>query len=345
MSLYVDIQKKLGDFSLNVTVSAEKGVLGLLGSSGCGKSLTLRCIAGIEKPDRGVIRLDGQTCYDSVKWVNLRPQKRRVGMMFQNYALFPNMTVEQNLLCGIERGKERQKRLAELMERFQLTELRALRPGQLSGGQQQRTALARCLGGNPSVLLLDEPFSALDTHLKNTLQLQLREQLNAFDGTAVLVTHDRDEAYLLCDHIAIMDGGKILTVGETREVFRNPVTAAAARLTGCKNVISARKVGEYTVFVPEWGGMLTVSQPVPAELTAIGIRAHDLLPVGAPGENTIELTGGMLTEYPFEWNALLRTPSGGTVHWKAAKSHIDGGGAPPLPQFLYIPPERVLLLR
>lgn len=344
MSVEVDIHKNLGDFALNAAFSAGDGVLGLLGSSGCGKSLTLRSIAGIETPDRGRIVLNGWTCFDSSRRVNLPPQKRRVGIMFQNYALFPNMTVEQNLLCAIDRkASNRRQRLNELLERFELAELRSLRPSQLSGGQQQRTALARCVGMEPSVLLLDEPFSALDAHLKADLQLRLREQLRTFPGTVILVTHDRDEAYLLCDSIAVMDRGHIIAADEKGRLFRNPKTAAAARLTGCKNVVSARKAGDYAVFVPDWRCTLTTAQPVPNGLTAVGIRAHDFYPINETRTGAVELTGGTVTEFPFEWSVLLRTIGGGTVHWKVPKGMLSGT-PPMIPKRLAVLPENVLLL-
>ena len=163
MSVSVDIEKNLGSFQLKVKFQAADETLALLGASGCGKSMTLKCIAGIEKPDRGRIEVDGVTLFDSERGINLTPQKRRTGLMFQNYALFPNMTVLQNIRTGANRETDRQKRSAAVdavMESFGLTELSGRLPHQLSGGQQQRTALARILVSNPRILLLDEPFSA-----------------------------------------------------------------------------------------------------------------------------------------------------------------------------------------
>ena len=152
MSLSVDIRKRLGSFTLDVNFTAERGITSLLGASGCGKSMTLKCIAGIEKPDEGVIELDGRTLYDSAKGINLPPQARRVGYLFQNYALFPNMTVRQNILCGLNREKDRavkQRRLREMLKMMQLEGFEERKPAQLSGGQQQRVALARILVSDP----------------------------------------------------------------------------------------------------------------------------------------------------------------------------------------------------
>ena len=172
MSVSVNIKKKYGDFCLDVAFEGGNEVLSLLGASGCGKSLTLRCIAGIETPDEGKIIINGVTVFDSEKRIDLKPQKRRVGMLFQNYALFPNMTVEENILCGLEGlrdKKERKARCKEAVSAFQLEGLEKHLTHQLSGGQQQRVALARMLVSEPEILLLDEPFSALDSHLRPEL--------------------------------------------------------------------------------------------------------------------------------------------------------------------------------
>ena len=193
MSLTVDIHKQLGRFSLDAAFRADGGTLGLLGASGSGKSLTLKCIAGIERPDRGKILLNGVTLFDSERRINLPPQKRRVGYLFQNYALFPNMTVRQNILCGIRWERDRARRAAEFRRVVELLHLQGLeeqRPDQLSGGQQQRTALARILVSRPELLMLDEPFSALDEHLRDQLQIQMKKLLDAFDGDILLVTHN-----------------------------------------------------------------------------------------------------------------------------------------------------------
>ena len=165
MSLSVHIRKKLGNFHLAVDLEHSDGITGILGASGCGKSLTLKAVAGIMRPDEGRIVLNGRVLFDSEEGICIKPQEREVGYLFQNYALFPNMTVEKNILCGLSREKDRKKRreqMEEMLERMELTEQRKLYPWQLSGGQQQRTALARMLVSGPKLLLLDEPFSALD---------------------------------------------------------------------------------------------------------------------------------------------------------------------------------------
>ena len=307
MSLHVDIKKRLGSFVLESAFEQDGGVLGLLGASGCGKSMTLKCIAGIEKPDEGRIVLDGRVLYDSAARVNLPPQQRQVGYLFQNYALFPNMTVRQNIAVGLHREKDRRKRERELEDAihlFQLDGLENHRPHQLSGGQQQRVALARILVNRPQLLMLDEPFSALDSHLRLRLQMELKERLGVFGRDVLMVTHSRDEAYHMCGRIAVMESGKIKIVKETKELFADPESICAAAITGCKNIAPVRKIGEYEVEVPDWGIRLTTAKPVRDDVTAVGIRAHYFNTKTLQNRADVVYAGEM--EEPFEVSVRFR---------------------------------------
>lgn len=323
MSLYVNIKKRLGDFTLDLEFESKKGVLGLLGASGCGKTLTLKCVAGIVTPDKGIIILGGNTLFDSEKRINLPPQKRRVGYLFQNYALFPNMTVEQNIACGLCHEKDRTARreaVAGIMERMRLGGLGKRRPYQLSGGQQQRAALARILVGQPEALLLDEPLSALDSHLKDHLAAELWDILKAFGKDTLLVTHSRDEAYKLCHTLAIMDEGRLKGMGGTKDIFADPRTRAGAALTGCKNIAAASKAGDTLIWVPAWGVTLDAGRPVGEGLCAVGIRAHHFSP-DTP-ENAFPIRIMDEIEEPFEWTVkfVYEGQSGsGPVWWRMAK--------------------------
>ena len=301
MSLYVDIKKDLGGFRLSVKFEAKDGVMGILGPSGCGKSMTLRCIAGVERPDEGRIVLDGVTLFDSEQRINLKPQQRRVGYLFQNYALFPNMTVRQNILCGAKWEKDKAKReelLARYIELMQLSGLEGHYPAQLSGGQQQRVALARILVNQPKLLMLDEPFSALDTHLREKLLVEMKGILERFGGVSIAVTHSRDEAYDLCDTIALMGDGRIHTLKPTKELFADPGTKAGASMTGCKNFSRARKIGEYEVEALDWGVGFTTAKPVRDDVAYIGIRAHYFSPNTKQNSHPVKLLGKI--EEPFE---------------------------------------------
>ena len=225
MSLDVNIEKDLGGFHLSAHFSVENGIVGFLGASGSGKSMTLKCIAGIETPDRGSIVLDGVTLFDSETHVNLPPQKRQVGYLFQNYALYPHMTVRKNILCGLHDVKgraEREARLREALRLFQLEDIAEHRPSEISGGQAQRVALSRILVNKPKLLMLDEPFSALDSHLRLQLQLELKKTLSAYNGTVLMVTHSRDEAYHMCDAITIVENGTFDSVRATKPLFADP---------------------------------------------------------------------------------------------------------------------------
>ncbi|MDO4267186.1 MAG: ATP-binding cassette domain-containing protein [Eubacteriales bacterium] len=283
MSLLVDVEKDFGGFVLSASFEAGQEVMGILGASGCGKSMTLRCIAGIVTPDRGRIVLNGETLFDSERGINLPPQKRRVGLLFQNYALFPNMTVEQNLRTGLYRARkdkgrisgEEERAIAGMMEKFFLTGLEKHRPFQLSGGQQQRVALARILLTRPGLLMLDEPFSALDGYLRWNLELELSELLKEFGGTTLFVSHSRDEVYRICDRICVMEKGRSTPAAPVKEMFEEPRTLAACMLSGCKNYSEAeRQEKPGWIYARDWEQAFDCGRPVEADITDIGVRSH-----------------------------------------------------------------------
>ena len=345
MSLIVDIRKSLGGFTLDVKFRAENGITSLLGASGCGKSMTLKCIAGIEKPDEGLIELDGRVLFDSERRINLPPQQRRVGYLFQNYALFPTMTVAQNILCGLNREKDRaakERRLREMLRMMQLEGLEDRKPAQLSGGQQQRTALARILVNDPQILLLDEPFSALDAHLRDSLKVELRDLLERFGREVLMVTHDRNEAYNMSREIAVMDGGRLLTVKPTKELFADPGSVPAAVLTGCKNIAAARRLDEHTVEVPDWGVRLETKRRVEEGLCAVGVRAHYFSPSSPQNRFPVQYFEEM--EEPFETIIQFRyasqSPDSPPVWWRLTKEKKPSQ----FPPELGIAPANILLL-
>lgn len=373
LRLGVDIKKKLKEFSLDIGFQAGKGCLGILGPSGCGKSMTLKSIAGIVKPDSGRIAIQyaqgeaagGRVLYDSALKINQRPQVRRVGYLFQNYALFPNMTVEQNILTGLNAlgrspsgarkrvlrsPEEKNAKVKEMVGRFRLEGLEKRYPAQLSGGQQQRVALARILAYEPEVLLLDEPFSAMDTYLREGLRLELAGVIKDYDGVTVMVTHDRDEAYQLCDSLLLLDRGRVLAGGKTRDIFQSPVTCQAARLTGCKNISRIERLGDYRVRALDWDGLeLVTEQRVGDFVTAVGIRAHDFEPLSEEeaGQwklkedgNLIPVRTPSISEMPFEWYITLENG----LWWKKEKDIHTHDTAGVVPQWLRVEPSALLLL-
>lgn len=286
MSLSVDIRKRLGAFSLDASFASDDATetLALLGASGSGKSVALKCIAGTERPDEGRIVLNDRVLFDSAAGVDVSVRERRVGYLFQSYALFPTMTVEQNVVAGVRSGSraERLARAHEQIRAFRLDGLERLRPAQLSGGQQQRCALARIMANGPELLLLDEPFSALDGYLRWQLELELADTLRAFPGGVVFVTHSRDEVYRMCDRVCVLTNGHSGRTVSTRELFDAPATLAEAVMSGCKNVSAATPVGDHALSCVDWGVTLACEREAAGSDHA-GIRAHDLRLVEADG--------------------------------------------------------------
>ena len=342
MVLSVDIEKTLGDFHLQVRFEAEREIMALLGASGCGKSMTLKCIAGIQRPDRGRIVLGDRVLFDSEAGINLPPQKRHVGYLFQQYALFPNMTVEQNILAGARGGtrQERRATVAEMVRTFRLEGLQKLRPSQLSGGQQQRVALARILAGQPELLLLDEPFSALDEHLKWQLELELSDTLKTFPGGVLFVSHSRDEVYRLCDTVCVLTEGKSDPKETIQELFAAPATLGAALISGCKN-ISPAEVRPEGLFCPDWGVTLRTAQTVSDRTRYAGIRAHYFTLEG--DGNSIPCRVSRVIDNVFSTVVMLSTPGPGLLRLELDKDRWAALGEP-RELTLYIAPEDVMPL-
>ena len=348
MSIILDIEKRVKGFHLKVSLSAQDETLSLLGASGCGKSMTLKCIAGMEKPDSGRIIVDGVTLFDSEKHINLAPQQRRTGLMFQNYALFPNMTVQQNILAGTRRDRSldraaKMKKVHRIMETFGLEQHADHLPGQLSGGQQQRTALARLLVSDPSILLLDEPFSALDSHLRFRMEQEMRQVIKDFGHTVILVSHDRDEVYRLSDKIAVMNDGKVDVYAGRQEVFKNPVTRTACILTGCKNISPIIKIDEHHIFAKDWCMELETQECV-KDAEFIGIRHHYINGSGKCNAFTCDVVSE--TENPFTYSVMLRIadkPEARTFGWEPDKEEWMKIRSDRVQ--IHIPKESVLLLR
>lgn len=361
--LSVEIHKNLGSFKLNIAFESKCRRLGILGASGCGKSLTLKSIAGIEEPDSGRIAVGDRVLFDRQKKISLRPQERRVGYLFQNYALFPNMTVAQNIAVGLRGSKEeKRKRVDEMVEKFQLRGLEGHVPGQLSGGQQQRAALARIMAYEPEMILLDEPFSALDVHLRDKMQRELMEMLKDYPGFVILVSHSRDEIYRMSEEVLILDEGKIVGQGNTKQVFLSPGSVAAAKLTGCKNITAAdftkvdstatniTAVGSIeagSIDVKEWGMTLPVHRVPEQKICAIGIRAHEFL-VEKNSEKdyiTFDVLDAIITEDMFEYQISFRPSEKavGRVDWKISKREWNPEKQG-MPEKIYLDEKDLLLL-
>jgi len=288
--LIVNIQNQCPGFVLDISFSTNEHPLGLLGSSGAGKSMILRCIAGIETPTKGQIILNGRVLFDSEQKINLPARDRQIGYLVQNYALFPHLTVAQNIAFGLPQGTPTstiKQQVEDQLTAVQLPGLANRYPHQLSGGQQQRVALARALASHPQALLLDEPFSALDSHLRSQLEQQLITTLATYPGETIFVTHNLEEAYRVCQDLLVLSEGKAIASGAKQKIFERPLTFSVAQLTGCKNFSRALITPCQQVEARDWDCILKVIEPIPDTLSYIGIRAHQLIFTNNPHqENT-----------------------------------------------------------
>ena len=338
-----DGERILDELSLDIH---DKEFVTFLGPSGCGKTTTLRVIAGFITPKSGNVFFDGKDI------ASVPPYKRQVNTVFQKYALFPHLNVYENVAFGLRLKKLPEEtirpKVLEMLETVGLRGFERRSINQLSGGQQQRTALARILAYEPEILLLDEPFSAMDTYLREKLRLELAEALKDYDGVSILVTHDRDEAYQLCPEILLMDQGKVLARGKTRDIFAWPQTCKAARLTGCKNISRIRRMGERHICALDWGGLeLMADRLVGEEITAVGIRAHDFEPLSRQKaaayayENCIPVEEPQVSEMPFEWYITLKNG----LWWKREKTIHTHNSAGVIPEYLRVDPSAILLLK
>jgi len=347
--LLCDIEKNFKGFSLNVHIHAKSGVTALMGASGSGKSMTLRCIAGVSKPDRGRIELNGKVLFDSEKKINLPPQKRNTGFLFQDYALFPNMTVCENIMTGVKEKTRRERKTAAqtLAQTFHLSPHLDKYPHQLSGGEKQRCALARIVAGSPDILMLDEPFSSLDSHLRWELEMELAALFSNFPKPVLYVSHNRDEVYRLCGDIVIINRGKSEIAGDKWALFANPLTVQTARLTGCKNIVAARGEGTL-VSIPDWGVEFNLAEPR-HDIHYAGIRANHIVPASAAREDAIAAA------FPFEivneiedtFTVILMVRKRGTqlppIRWEMRKK--DRETLRNVPQELALLREHILFLK
>jgi len=372
MSLSVSIKKSFPAFTLDVDIEAGNETIGWLGESGCGKSLTMRCIAGIETPDEGKIVVNGKTFFEREAGkrptVNLSPQERKTALLFQNYMLFPNLTVAENVAAGIDRKLPKEERNAQVdaeLKRFGLDGFGKRYPSQLSGGQQQRVALARMLAAKPDILMLDEPFSALDAHLKGVLEQNLAGLFETFHGTILYVSHDIDEALRFCDRIAVIEKGHVMEVSTGNNLVNNPQSAASIRLSGCKNTTPAHRIDDHRVFLPAWGIEVETDKPAPQNLTYMGVRAFFLERAKEPGRNTYRVRVVRTSDSRFDRSVLLefldRTPGSDPVveqtenemkyleqplFWRVDKLKVPGEKLPVKDEVLLIriPSDKVYLV-
>lgn len=359
-SLSLALYKPLATFPLEVTFTAGADALGILGASGAGKSMLLRCIAGVETPEQGQIVLNGRVLFDRDRGINLPSHRRRVGLLFQTYALFPHLTVAENIGFGLPHLPRvvRSERVSDWLGAMQLQGLGHRYPHQLSGGQQQRVALARALAPEPEALLLDEPLSALDTYLRSHVEQQLIATLASYRGVTLLVTHNLKEAFRVCPQIMVMAAGQPIATGTRHQVFEHPGNVMAAQITGCKNISGATPLSATTLRAETWRCTLTVAEAIPKDLSQVGFRAHQIQFVEDRRQpNTFAAWVVATSETPHRVTVFLklheppvRLGQGSTddtydLQAEVFKETWQRLRPQPQPWYVYLPPERVLLLR
>ncbi len=356
MALEVRFKKRLASFTLAPDFSCGAESLAILGPSGAGKSMTLRCIAGLEQPDEGSIVLNGRTLFDSQTGINVAARRRGIGLLFQNYALFPHMTVAENVAFGLKAASrgERERRTLKQIADVHLEGLERRLPRELSGGEQQRAALARALAIEPQALLLDEPLSALDTYLRSKIEQQLISTLAQFQRPALYVTHNIEEAYRIATKLVVLAKGQVAANGSRDEVFRDPPTLEVALLTGLKNFSRARVSSDGSVEALDWNCVLRCASANAANAAYVGIRAHYIgfafEKGGSIAANTFPCWLVRTSETPFHATLYLRLhnppDASGFYHLQAevTKEQWMLFRNQPQPWLTVLPPESLLVL-
>jgi molybdate transport system ATP-binding protein len=357
--LEVNIKRSLPGFNLVVNFSLNQEILAILGPSGSGKTMTLQCIAGLLKPDEGFIKLNNKVLLDTKNKVSLKPRERGVGFVFQNYALFPHFTVEDNIAYGMSQlSKDHvNTRVAELLGKMHLAGLGHRFPRQLSAGQQQRVALARAIAPEPELLLLDEPFSALDSQVKERLELELLNLQNFYKGNILFVTHNLAEGYKLASRIAVYESGRVVQCDVKSKVIESPANRTVARLTGVRNIMQGSiediAGGVVRVMVPELCGILKVKTENAAGLSIgqsvyIGIRPEYIHIVDQAGDNTFHCRADRIVDGVSLINCFFHVSQESIDrHWIEVSLHklhaplIDEGHE----CYVYLPPQHVLIIK
>jgi len=355
--LEVNIKKTIGSFSLGVKFSVDREILSVLGPSGSGKTVTLLCIAGLMRPDTGYIKLNGRLLYDCQEHICLSAQQRNIGFVFQNYALFPHLTVKENIAYGIKyySRDDISSRVQELLELMHIPDLGSRYPKEISSGQQQRVALARAIAPSPDALLLDEPFSALDTPQRERLEYELIGLQEMYKKDFLFVTHDLAQGYKLSTRLAVFDSGRIAQCDCKNSVVTEPSNRTVAKLTGIKNLMEGNIVSidgsDIWVLVPELEkplkirnsnhNHLAVNQPV-----FIGIRPEFVQLVDKEGENTVccsthQLVDGV-TSIHGRFNATSDIEKKYNLEVDLLR-FLNNGASEGCSCLLYFPPERLVI--
>ena len=324
----------------------------IMGPSGCGKSTLLNILGLLDNPTSGDYYLADREVGHLKEKERTQVRKGNIGFVFQSFNLIDELNVFENVELPLTylkvKASERKQMVNDILKRMNISHRANHFPQQLSGGQQQRVALARMMIGEPEVILLDEPFSALDGYLKDIMQRDMQNFLNEYTGDMILVTHSRDEAYKFCGHLTILDSGQALTTGETKKLFERPGILQAARLTGCKNFSTVQKMGKHSIYAVDWDLMLQTKDVVSDDVTHVGIRGHWMKGASEGGENHMEVEVMEYIETTFEHQYLLKNKKGGDcqpVWWMCPKGNFEEDPHAKVPKYIHFPEEHLMLLK
>ena len=349
MAISVEIKKEYKGHMRTISFQSTSSRIGILGDSAERLHMLLQCITGAELPDTGKISIDGKTMYDSEKEICLKVQERRLGCLFRDYALFPFMTVAQNIACGF-RGDKREKKEAvqAYIQRYHLKKAAGKYPHQLSKLEQLYTAIARMMIGEPGLIILEDFFSGWNQKEYDLAAQELQELLANYKGTIVMASQNFREIYEFCEEAAIFCNEEITAVGSVRKLYRNPQTVDAARLLGCRNCSRMERLDERHIYALDWEVVLRTAEQVEEDMTHVGIYAHCLQPLEKERENCLPVQAEQCTKTMTAWKYQVKNrkkKDASAVEWMRPDLCLTDESHSSLPEYLYFPPESLLLLK
>ena len=349
MAISVEIQKEYHGKMQHISFQTTSSRIGILGDSEERVRLLLQCIVGVETPDQGKISIDGKSIYDSEKEINFKPQERKLGCLFQDYALFPFMTTAENIACGFRGDKGKKKTtVQEYLKRYHLKGAEKKYPHQLSEIEQLYTAVARMMIGEPELILLEDVFSGWTSLQKELLSQTLDPLFEEYQGTVLLTSGNFRHIYELCEDVAVFCEGKTVAAGNVRQLYKDPQSLDAARLMGCRNYSRIERLDEHHICALDWEIVLRTAKQVEEDITYVGIYDHCFWPLDKERENCLPVQAEKFRETLTAQQYQIknrRKRDAAAVEWKCFHFWQEEEKNVSLPEYLYFPPEALLLLK